>query len=161
MKKKLRYIISVTYLLTAFVLIFFVIKDRPDNVVKPNVVNEAAQKSELLENKEVAASVAKEDKPQKVVNNISATIIVDKLKLQISFEPGKSVYDALLMEKNKGKLEMLTKEFSGMGFFVSSIGGLKEADNKHLIYFVNGKSPNVGISSYILKDKDVVEWQLK
>ena len=56
---------------------------------------------------------------------------------------------------------MIVKEFSGMGFFVSAIGDLKENSTKHLIYFVNGKSPTVGVSSYQPKNNDVVEWQLK
>ncbi len=53
-----------------------------------------------------------------------------------------------------------TKSYGDMGEFVLSIDGIKP-DSKHFWEFiVNGKSSNVGASSYILKAGDKVEWKL-
>ena len=70
-------------------------------------------------------------------------------------------------DENKTALDLLktghkveTKEFAGIGEFVESINGVK-ADNKHFWEFiVNGKSSNVGASSYEVKDGDKIEWKL-
>lgn len=169
MKKKIRVIILIVYVLIAGALIFLSIKN-DNKIVETSNPNKKVLENKVLENhditnsnqvinskQEIKSAVIK----QPVVAKISSTIIVGDLKLEESFEAGKSVYDILKMEKEKGKLNLVSKEFSGMGFFVSEIGSLKENKNKHLIYFVNGKSPSVGISAYILKDKDVVSWELK
>jgi len=162
MKKKFRYIILIVYLVIIFVLIFLVIKNNflyKKIPVTPVLENNKITTQE--KNKVAAEEQVKENKKDKANNEISSTIVVGELKLQTNFEVGKSLYDVLVMEKNNGRLNLVGKDFSGLGFFVSSIGALKETSDKHLIYFVNGKSPSVGISNYILKDKDVIEWQLK
>jgi hypothetical protein len=49
--------------------------------------------------------------------------------------------------------------YSGIGEFVSSIDGA-QPDGKHFWeFFVNGKSSNVGASSYVLKAGDNIEWK--
>ena len=49
---------------------------------------------------------------------------------------------------------------SSLGKMVTGIDGNK-ADSKHFWeFFVNGKSSNVGASSYTLKDGDKIEWKL-
>jgi len=49
---------------------------------------------------------------------------------------------------------------SGMGEFVESIDGAIP-DGKHFWeFYINGKSSNVGASSYTLKDGDKIEWKL-
>jgi hypothetical protein len=52
------------------------------------------------------------------------------------------------------------KEYPGIGEMVLAIGGIK-ADSQHFWeFFVNGKSSNVGASSYVLKNGDKIEWKL-
>lgn len=52
------------------------------------------------------------------------------------------------------------KDYGSMGKFVQSIDGVAP-DSKHFWeFFVNGKSSNVGASSYTLKDADKIEWKL-
>lgn len=54
-----------------------------------------------------------------------------------------------------------TKSFSGLGEYVESIDGVKP-DSKHFwSFYVNGKSSNVGASSYTTKSGDVIEWKLE
>lgn len=68
---------------------------------------------------------------------------------------GKSAIDLL-----KANHQVQTKEYQGLGEFVLSIDG-NAPDSKHFWeFFVNGKSSNVGASSYTLKDGDKIEWKL-
>jgi len=53
------------------------------------------------------------------------------------------------------------KDYSGIGKFVETIDGVKP-DSKHFwAFYVNGKSSNVGASSYVLKNGDKIEWKLE
>lgn len=161
MKKFWRYIILISYVIISCLLVFISIrnidKEKTNQVV--NKIND--QKQEVVEDTKINNSKIVNEPNKNSVVKISATIIIDKLILKPSFENGKSLYDVLNMEKEKANLNLVGKNFSGMGFFVSEIGTLKENSDQQLIYFVNNKSPNIGISNYILKDKDVVEWKLK
>jgi len=55
-----------------------------------------------------------------------------------------------------------TKDYSAMGKFVTKIGGVTNNENnsgKFWIYYINGQSAKVGISNYILKPNDLIEWK--
>lgn len=53
------------------------------------------------------------------------------------------------------------KEYSGLGFFVEEINGVKNntQEGRYWIYYINGKKAQVGISSYILKPNDIIMWK--
>jgi hypothetical protein len=66
--------------------------------------------------------------------------------------------DALTLLQSTHKVE--TKDYGSTGKFVLSIDGVTP-DSKHFWeFFVNGKSSNVGASSYMLKPDDKLEWKL-
>lgn len=68
---------------------------------------------------------------------------------------GATAYDLL---SSAHKVE--SKSYSGIGEFVESIDGIKP-DSQHFWEFIlNGKSSNVGASSYTLKDGDKIDWKL-
>lgn len=163
MKKKIRYIVLFIYLVVAGTLVFFVFEN---NFKKPtlNLEKNNSQENIIVTSEEkpiVKINKEAEKTPKPELNNKLVTIVVGDLVLNSSFSEGQSLYDVLIKEKDNNRLNFVSKEFSGMGFFVSEIGNLKEGDGKYLIYFVNGKSPNIGISSYILKDQDIIKWELK
>ena len=61
----------------------------------------------------------------------------------------------------KEKYTVQTKEFSGVGEFVQSIGGI-QPDSKHFwAFYVNGQSSNVGAGSYATKNGDTIEWKME
>ena len=79
----------------------------------------------------------------------------------IHFEPNQIFYDALIKQKNAGKITLSGKNYPGLGFFVTNIGPLHSGGGKNLLYYINGKEATVGVSSYTLKDNDVIEWKLE
>jgi len=50
---------------------------------------------------------------------------------------------------------------AGMGYFVTEINGIKNdpQTGKYWIYHINGEPAKIGISNYIIKKGDVIEWQ--
>jgi len=105
-----------------------------------------------------------ETKPQQAETkgiSQSVTVLAGGVTLKLPFSPPAIFYDALLQAKNEGKMQFSGKEYPGLGFFVTDIGTLHSGDRKDLLYYINGKEANVGVSSYILKDGDIVEWKLE
>jgi len=94
-------------------------------------------------------------------STISTTIIIDKETLHLSSIEGKSLYNILLNEKEKNNFSFSGKEYASMGFFTTDIGTLHSTKDHYLMYYINGKEAQVGISSYIPKNGDVIEWKLK
>lgn len=89
-----------------------------------------------------------------------ATLIAGDATQTLTFTEGQTLYDALVKAKEAG-LTLVLKEYPGMGYFVTKIGTLTPTPEKYLIYTVNGIEASEGISSYILKENDVVKWEIK
>src|SRR3989338_6077791 len=54
----------------------------------------------------------------------SATILAGDTTVKLSFASNITFYDALIEEKNTGKIEFAGKNYPGLGFFVTGIGTL-------------------------------------
>lgn len=74
---------------------------------------------------------------------------------------GGSLLSILTAAKDRGEITFSGKEYSGLGFFVTQLGSLKEGNGKHLMYYINGKEASVGVSIYVPKTGDLVVWELK
>jgi hypothetical protein len=70
-------------------------------------------------------------------------------------EAGKIALDLL-----KTTHQVQTKEYAGIGEFVESIDGIKPDSNHFWAFYVNGKSFDVGASSYKPQNGDKIEWKL-
>lgn len=92
-------------------------------------------------------------KPLTVYENVQGSTIN---KTSYLVDVGVNAFDLL-----KATHVVVAKDYgSSMGMFVQSIDGLA-ADSKHFWeFFVNGKSSSVGVSSYVLKNGDKIEWKL-
>lgn len=126
---------------------------------------------------------AKVDKSEKLTMTLSVTAstILDNLdnfnpdKLEVlpkdgviykaqtvTFNKGESVFDVLLREMKKNKIQMefeMTPIYNSN--YIEGIHNLYEFDCGELsgwMYKVNGWFPNYGSSRYVLQDGDVVEW---
>ena len=92
---------------------------------------------------------------------ISVTIIAGDQKANLEVVRGMSLYDALVLAKENEDISFSGKNYSGLGFFVTDIGSLHSAYGTHLFYSINSSEASVGVSSYILKNGDIIEWKLK
>lgn len=70
-----------------------------------------------------------------------------------------SALDAMLSEEAAGRLSFSVKEFPGMGVFMESLQGRKNADGKFWFLYVNGISSELGPSHAVVEPGDRVEWR--
>ena len=94
-------------------------------------------------------------------NTISITVIAGNKTLHLEPQIDMSLYDVLVLAKDAGQIIFSGKNYSGLGFFVTDIGSLHSGNGKNLFYYVNNKEASVGVSSYLLKDGNIIEWKLK
>lgn len=95
------------------------------------------------------------------ISNISVTIIADDANFHLSFNEGMSLYEALYEAREKNQITFLGRQYSGLGFFITNIGSLHQIRGKNLMYDINGKEAQVGISSYLPQNGDIINWKLK
>jgi hypothetical protein len=94
-------------------------------------------------------------------NTANVTVLFGEEKVNLSVSPNTIFYNALMEAKNAGKITFSGKNYPGLGFFVTDFGELHAGSGKDLLYYINSKEANVGVSSYVLKDGDVIEWKLE
>lgn len=96
-------------------------------------------------------------------NTLDVTIEINNQKYPLSLAEKSSAYDAMIRLVAEKKITAVFKEFSGLGYFVDEIDGIRtdKNDGKYWIYYINGQSAQLGISQYILKNNDLITWQFK
>jgi len=79
----------------------------------------------------------------------------------VSVPEGSSVYDAMRIARDNGRLDFNGREFAGLGFFVEEVNGIAgDVENgMYWVYSVNGIEAQVGVSDYVLHDGDTVTWE--
>jgi len=96
-------------------------------------------------------------------NQIPVTLkVLDKTYVG-QVKEGTSVYGAMQIFKENSSpsnpFTFVSKEYTGMGFFIEEINGIKGVPNKYWVYYINDQKSSVGASDYILKSGDVVSWK--
>lgn len=92
---------------------------------------------------------------------IAATIAINGEAYTLNLPEKSTAYDAMLQLVADKKIAAVFKEFSGLGYFVDEVDGVKTDKNagKYWIYYLNGKPAQMGISNYILKNNDLITWK--
>ena len=100
-------------------------------------------------------------KKEEVKESLLVEFIINGENYNIGFLDGNSIYDLMKDLKNQGKIDFVGENYSGIGFFVEEINGVKNDSRtlKYWIYYVNGKSASMGVSSYQIKANDIIEWK--
>ena len=101
--------------------------------------------------------------PGEEMRDTAITLRIDGLNLTERYDVSEDTSVlALLQEidKSDADLKLKTKEYSGLGALVISMGNKENGkDNKYWQYYVNGIMPQVGADKYILQNGDIVEWR--
>ena len=102
------------------------------------------------------------DKESEIINPV--TLIVADEEYTTELKEGITVYTLMqnLSASSVKPFIFETKNYgAGMGHFVTGINGIKNdlQAGKYWIYYVNGESAKIGISNYIIKKGDVIEWK--
>lgn len=126
----------------------------PDNNEIPKSQDGNAQRA----NNEILQQV-RDDKT--IVQSKKALLKFADQTVEFSISNNTTVYDAMNSLMAEGKLSFEGKEYPGLGFFITSIGSLESGEGKNLMYYINGKEASLGVSSYVVKEGDIIEWKLK
>lgn len=99
--------------------------------------------------------------PAPVEEKTTFTLQAGDTSTVLTFKAGSTLLAALAETRDNGKIFFAGKEYSGLGFYLTAIGPLRESAGQHLFYYINGQSATVGVSSYILKAGDIINWKLE
>ena len=96
--------------------------------------------------------------PKEIAEKRIVSIAIENERYQITAREGTSALEAMRAARDSG-LAFDGKEFPGLGFFVESINGRRNADGYYWILYVNGTSSQTGASQTLLKNGDRIEWK--
>jgi type II secretory pathway pseudopilin PulG len=72
-----------------------------------------------------------------------------------------TVYDSMNNLMSAGQITFEGKNYPALGFFVTQINSLESGSGKNLMYYINGEEASLGVSTYVIKEGDIIEWKLK
>jgi len=109
----------------------------------------------------VPTSEIAEFSPVAQKETILVNLVVEEVEYEMSVVPGSSAYDVMVQAQETSNLSFEGSEFSGLGFFVEEINGLRQNPRvgKYWIYYINDRAAKVGISVYRVKTNDVILWK--
>lgn len=91
----------------------------------------------------------------------TATVKIAGATLTVPVYAGEKVIDAMQTLSSTGQISFTSHEYLGMGLFIDSINGTKNAGGTYWILYINGTSSTVGASTASIKPGDVVEWRFE
>jgi len=157
--KKIILTIGLILAFIAFFVFIFLSPQKITTIAPPS--NLPLLKGEVPEAEEVIKETKPTPKPLSAQNTEKVTVIFGEEKITLSTPANTTFYDALMKAKNSGAITFSGKNYPSLGFFLTDIGALHSGDGKDLLYYINGKEATVGVSSYILKNGDILEWKLE
>jgi len=92
------------------------------------------------------------------VGNGGSTLLTTG-KYDISIPKGATVYDAMTKLASSTSFSFSARYYSGLGYFIDAINGIKNANGNYWTLYVNGAYATVGASMYQLSTNDSVEWK--
>jgi len=180
MKTKNLVIIFILFLLITLAsgLVVYLTKEKSGPIVSEQI-SVIEKQAESIPAEMVAVATSTEEKavrPEKIgqpkiisapaEEKINAVMLINGAKYEAAVKPGSSVYDLMNLLKMERKIDFSGKDYAGLGFFVEAINGVKNNPaglpaqaGKNWLYYVNGKPAPVGVSNYIIKANDIIEWK--
>lgn len=131
---------------------------KKDEKAKPSNI---ADNGQVVSTSEKVANSGAITTAQEIKNPIITTVQILDKKYILQIEENSTVYDTMQQLVDEKQITATLKEFKGMGYFLEAINGINNdnQNNKYWIYYINGQSAKMGISSYILKNNDLITWK--
>lgn len=165
MNKKKKYIVigsvALLILITSFLFLNFNKKREPPLVI-PLGQNYNQEKVEPRTRIPIQEKEKRENLPTSPdIKNIKVSLNVLDKTYTINIEDEATVYNMMknLQSIKENNFSFKAKEYSGLGYFIDEINGIKGAPGKYWIYYVNNIEASVGVSKYILEDGDSILWK--
>lgn len=92
---------------------------------------------------------------------IQVSLSANGVTYQLRMEAGQSVLDMMQALASSTPFRFTSVYYSGLGYFIDSIGGVRGGDGSYWTLYVGGKQASLGPSSLIVREGDVIEWKLE
>ncbi len=140
----------------------------------PNInIQQEDIKPAVLENKKTNKPVDKKTESPPPTTTTSATlekqkpetvpitIVIENKDYKTAVKPSSSAYEAMSSLREFGQISFSTKNFSGLGYFVEEINGLKNSPSTGFYWtlYINNQEAKVGVSNYFIKANDIITWK--
>ncbi len=168
MKTKNLVIIFILFLLITLAsgLVVFLTQEKSQPVLSEQAIV-AKKQAESVADKpiETTLTAPKKVEAPETVNNpaeekIKVVMSINGVKYEAEVKAGGSVYDLMNLLKTENKINFFGKNYSDLGFFVEEIENIKNNPaGANWIYYVNGQPAPVGVSYYLIKANDIIEWK--
>ncbi len=145
----------------------FKTKTIDNNNGKQKKINQTAKKNHRLNftetNTKIDTKITNEqlniEKNTKKTINVSLKLPNKSFNSKIKLNS--TAYDLMVKLQKEQKINFFGQWFGDLGFFVEQINNIKN-DKKNgyfWFFYINNKLSPVGISNYILKNNDLIEWR--
>ena len=88
-----------------------------------------------------------------------ATLKVGDTAYPIDVSPNDTLIEAMRALAAASTFTFTGRDYPGLGFFVDSINGKKNADGMYWILYVNGIVAPTGVSATVVHAGDTIEWK--
>lgn len=165
-KKSIFWTLSISTLCFIIYVFFLTLNSSTLQLETQNQIEEVKQNKETKVATSSSTTLKKDTVQEETITSNEtlsqkATFSVLEEKFEFTVLEKMTVYDVMKILKTENKITFEGKEYSGLGFFVTSVNSLKTGGGKNLMYYVNDKEASVGISTYVIKEGDIIEWKLK
>lgn len=89
------------------------------------------------------------------------SLVAGTFSRTIDVPDGISVYDAMKLAASTTPFDFKATYYSGLGYFVEQIGGVKNSGGTYWTLYVNGEYSMVGASDRRIRSGDRVEWKFE
>lgn len=124
---------------------------------KEQIITKKDEPQEVIISPRPSINPNQEGNPTTTPSSTDNGSMIQWQNLTLAVTSTSTVYELM---KNS-QINFKTKTFPGMGEFVEEINGLKNDTQagKYWIYYVNGESAKLGISTQIVKPNDIITWK--
>ena len=91
--------------------------------------------------------------------NLQISLKVGTQTYAVEVESGATVLQAMQKLSTESDFSFNGREFPGLGYFVEEINGVKGNADKFWAYYVNDILASVGVSQYVLKTGDIINFK--
>lgn len=96
-------------------------------------------------------------------DNIKVELYVFDKKYETKVKEGSTVFEMMnVLEKQNSEGNQFSFKYTNnmsMGSFVTEINDIKGSPGKYWIYYVNDNLASIGVSKYVLKEGDIINWK--
>ena len=86
------------------------------------------------------------------------TVIAPQI-VSITATTSETVIETMRAIASSGAFTFTGRDYPGLGFFVDSINGEKNAGGKYWVFYINEVSATSGVSTAVVKAGDTIEWK--